>query len=792
MQYLALVHFFLLVAVLSAGVRTHHLPRDAKVIAVFVLGWADLAITAQILSPFSALNVTAAYLPLSIAVGALASLGLRAVRPTCGVPLAEAYGVMPRRWAGLLMAFFLATGAVALIGSLLIAGTHYASNPDSIVYRFSRVYWYFGGGSLRHFSNSLDPRVVYYPVNGALAYLPFIHYRLSPLMFNAPSLLCWVMVGVTTWRFARELGGGRIAAVGTAWLVCLTPNILVQATSTNDEIIAASAVLAGLYFLHRWFKARQHFDFLLAVTGIALGAGTKLHLVFYWPIFLFIGAALIVHRYETGREIRRWLNRRGLAVLGVSTVLVATLFLTFMIYNYQATGQLMEGNLASQIVNSPFHVRVAIQNIVVYASQIVLAPFPDLIVSGDSGPRSAHYAAWSALLQPLFTWVDNGPDFVSASYRFTGIESLSATLFNEQTIFVGFIWVVALIAAAKLAARSSAQAVWGRFQLAGLFIWFVTWAGSTRYIEGISVYLSYGVVLAGPAFVFAWAPIRNVFLSRLRWSLLGLVIVAHGIITVNILANNSSRNLTYLLQAVKLPISRGFLVDQSVTDEIAQASTGVTDHTIAWGQPHWAFMAFTPRIKHYLAGVPPAAETAGLDFNTAMSLKMTMPGNPRDKTLHIYSFRKIPAYGFVPLHISHKASPGLTLIGTVQFALGPEWVFAAGDSIETKHPGHGDYIVLNFGEGVDATDPTRPTLNVIPYMYGMGPKDKFSYHYTLRIGDHPPVVSAWAGNPGVSLDTTGLTADNGRLLIEVRNDSADGEIDRVEVKLRSATPMTLE
>ena len=31
----------------------------------------------------------------------------------------------------------------------------------------------------------------------------------------------------------------RVIAAATGWLICLTPNVLIQATSTNDEIIAA-------------------------------------------------------------------------------------------------------------------------------------------------------------------------------------------------------------------------------------------------------------------------------------------------------------------------------------------------------------------------------------------------------------------------------------------------------------------------------------------------------------------------------------------------------------------------
>ncbi|HLN25805.1 MAG TPA: hypothetical protein VK558_17675, partial [Patescibacteria group bacterium] len=764
------------------------------IVGLFLLGWANLVLTAQALSLVSALGVTAAYLPLSLFIGVLTTIGLRALAPQADEAEAQFGEALPPRFSKQLLWLLAVTAGLAALATLVIGATHIPSNPDSIVYRFPRVYWYFAHGSFSHFSNVVDPRAVYYPTNGVAAYLPLLHYQFGPMLFTAPSVLCWVMIGLTTYLFARDLGGSKIASAATAWVIVLTPNILIQALSTNDEIIAASAMLAGLYFLHRWFKARQQFDFLIGFSGVFLSGGTKLHLTFYWPLFVIIAVTLALHHRALRRELSRWINWRGLAILAVTVALFIAMFCSFMIYNYESTGHVMEWNFAGQVLNAPFNPKVALQTILVYASQIVLAPVPDLYLILDGGSRAPAYAAYNELLAPLFGWVNNGAEYTSVGYRFTGITAVAAIFRNEQTVLIGLTWLVALIAGLRLFRRPASSPLWSRFHWLGLPVWFLTWAASTKYIEGIPVYISYALIVAGPTLVYAFAPIANRRLSALRWAALAVVAATHCVFAANILASNSSRALYFLHHAPKLPISRAFSADPNIDFELALAKNGVTDHTIAWAQPHWIFMMKNPQSRHRLTAYP--AEIKGPsdgNFNTFMlqySREVVMPA-PGDLSLHLYPLRQYPTYGFVPLRITGKASPGLTLVGSINFALGPEWLFAAGNDIEKRRPEHSGYIAISFQEVSTFGRDLKPVLEVSPYLYGLGEKDRLMFRYALKIDGTVVDHSDWDTSPGVHLNTTGLTATNGVLHFEVRNDNAGGTVDGIDVPLRSFQPLTL-
>jgi hypothetical protein len=793
-------YFLALGGILAIGVRSPHLRWQSAILAIFLLGWAVLILTAQLLSLFSAIGSTIAYIVASLGIAAAISAGLRRIALDRDISVPEWPCPFTPRASFCLGWFLVGTGALVLLGDLVLAYGLLPANPDSIVYRFPRAYWFFGQGSLKHFTNSADPRPMYYPFNAALAYLPLVHFRLGPRSFSILSLLCWLIVVWTTYLFARNLGGSRLVAGATAWLVGLTPNILLQSLSTNDEIIAAAPMLAGLYFVHRWFLRRQFFDAVVGSMGIAISVGTKLHLMFYWPLLLAIALVVALNYRRLLSEAKNWTNVRGASVLVTMTLIFGIFGFSFLAYNYFSAGQLMPWDFAAQVLNKPFNPWVGLQSIVIFCSQIVLTPFADLHFALNSTHRAQHYVAFNQLVAPLFTWVNNGPAYVSAFYRFTGINTPSAVVFNEHTIFIGFSWMAAIIAAA-LVWRRAPGAPWARFQIMSLPVWFVTYAVGGRYIEGIAVYLGYAVTISGPALVYAFAPIARPSLDRLRWSVLAFVGATHCFFAADILLTSSPRNLIVMAQALwsssELPLSRGFAIDKSVRDEIDRAQSGVYGRTIGWGQPHWVFMAYHPEIRHLFVSTPKdipnpngEADLEGAVSATLRLSRYTLMPPAGDSHLYVYPFPKFPVYGRAAIRVPDLASAGLTWIGDVNFALGPEWVFAAGNGVEQRHQGRDKYIVLTFSEQSNFGHDAKPVLDVAPTLYGLGPTDDLMFRYELKIGGQAVDRTEWNRLPSAQLKTDGLTASNGVLTIFVRNNNAGGTIVSADIGLRStsATP----
>ena len=842
MKLMALVYFALLAGLLAFGLKARSVSWPTVVAAVFILVWTDLVLTAHVLSLFSLLDRGSLYFAVSIVLAIAMLIGLRLFSPHppfhvapfasfgssspaqtnlgggsylvaalrfVGIAMpakvdaeaVEHVGALLRRgWPyltrakALLVLFLVATAALVLLANFVLAYALLPANPDSIVYRFPRAYWYLAQGSLNHITNSGDPRVLYYPFNGTLAYLPLVHLQLGPRWFSLLSLLSWMICGLITYEFARNLGGPRLAAASTAWIVCLTPNVLLQALSTNDEIIAATAMLAGLFFVHRWYLGRDRLDLLIGILGIGLSVGTKLHVTFYFPLLLAIALVLAIHWRSTLEEVVSWNRPRALTGLAGALCIGLVLSCSFLVYNYISASRLSAWEFNAKLLNQPFSWHAAVQTNILFAAQTVLTPFADLHLAFDSSQRAQHYEAFNRLVEPLFRWVNNSAEYMSVTYRFTGINSPVAVVFNEHTIFIGFTWLAWLVAAAKLfTAKRTPEIIWARFQVISFLAWFITFAASTRYIQGFATYLTYPTIIAGPALVYAFAPIRRTWLGRARWAVLGFVAATHCFFALAILMSSSPRNLIVAHQAPRLPLARGFGIDKSTLAELAKAKQGIVDRNIAWGQPHWAFMAYNPSIRHYFASTPSVirpfegVSVTEADGN-AYSRFVAMP-RPDDERLNIYTFRQLPSYGDIAIRIPDMASSGLTWIGDVRF-VGPEWVFAAGNDVASRHLGRDKFIVIHFNEVSDFGHDPQPIINVRGSFYGLGPTDKLSFRYELHIDGALTDETSWQGSPQATLKTDGLGPDNGLLTVFVRNDVTGSAIQK-DVFLRGKEPQQL-
>jgi hypothetical protein len=208
-------------------------------------------------------------------------------------------------------------------------------------------------------------------------------------------------------------------------------------------------------------------------------------------------------------------------------------------------------------------------------------------------------------------------------------------------------------------------------------------------------------------------------------------------------------------------------------------------------------MVYHPEIPQFLSrnpdriSVPAGAANDLVSISLRYSRYVLMP-REGETYLHVYSFPQVPAYGHdIPVRIPDKASPGLTWVGDLLFAVGPEWVFAAGNDVETRHPGRDRYVVVQFQEASDFGRNPNPVIHVPPQAYGLGVKDDLKFRYDMRIDGKLVASTDWKPTPEAELNTVGLKGDNGVMTVYVRNDDAGGRIYSTDVTLQSTKPLLL-
>ncbi len=722
MIFSALGHAFALFALVLLLCRKGNIPRHDQPFFVLLLLWAALVLAGHGAGILNSLNSLSVYIPATLlGVGIMAILfnainRLPAATPLIRAPKLSFIGFDNPKLERFVWRFLLITLGLFAVCSFILGMSVYPDNADSMIYRLPRAVWYVSYGNFLHPFTSPDNRLVYYPLDGIALYIPLVLYNLPGTFHSIPSLLSWAVVVYGAYRFARELGAKRIIALFAAWLVGLTPSILAQATSTNDEILASAAFLCSLLMGWRWLVTGRHIYFLVAGLAISLSAGTKLHIVFLMPvIFVAFGMALWAVR-KNPSLLTLWGKSIGWKTGLVTLVLMVVMFAPFLFYNYASVGRFyFFDDFKTQVFNLSASLQVGFQNLLIYASQMILSPIADMnfwpIANDRQRFNTAINQIFNPLIQPL---IDPNPAFYHLNYRFVGVTIPVSVRFVEFSLWSGFVWLLWPI--------QSALSLKHKFPLRGLFFllaitppfWLVFWSFATLYMEGTATYFTFYLICAAPAAVMAFLTIRRPIINELRWVALVVVTLSNLIICHNLIMYSGFRALPDLYYTRTWPYD-WLLTEQPIIDEI-RAADRIRIVMTHEKMPYFGYMHWHPKATFYTP----------FDINGKDAIK-DIPG-----VLQLLPVSGLYMYGFMPLKVPGKLLPGITYLGAVR-AIGREAVFAVGNGVEKRYPDQSDYILLQAS--IIPQQNGSWTISIPSYPVGYTAEDQLTFEYILTGGN---------------------------------------------------------
>ena len=489
---------------LSAGRLTS--PLLPRLAGLYLLAWCNLVLTGLMLSLLSRLNQVALYLAVSIAIAALLDIALRYRGVTPHAMRWAEVGVDRTPVDRVARGVLSGTLALAAIASAVICLAYIPNNWDSATYRFSRAFFYLAQGNLLH-AGSVDARMSFYPLNGALLYVFAAIYQLPAKAMSLVTYVAWVYAALGVYMAARSLRASRTGGLVAAWACCMSPSILAQATATTDELLAAVPILLGLIFGREfWISGRMRYA-LLAAIGIGLGLGTKLHWVFYSVLLVATAVVVAIHALRD-RAFGSTLARR-LPVLVAAGVLAAALSIPFMVANYLSSGQITHTVFNRLVLNQPFSVSLAFEKIRINTAELFLSPIPDLVPPINREQRQAAYLAFNRFFMSccFSDLVETVKRRYPGGYVFQGPANPEGFLFYEYT-WLGFLpHLLLLVGVTYFLARGFPVA--SMALAASFFCWHFTSAMQTRYQAG-QIYYSFPAVLAAAALGAAWDFARTV------------------------------------------------------------------------------------------------------------------------------------------------------------------------------------------------------------------------------------------------------------------------------------------
>ncbi|MEO6150245.1 MAG: glycosyltransferase family 39 protein, partial [Mucilaginibacter sp.] len=173
------------------------------------------------------------------------------------------------------------------------------NNRDSLTYHMARIPVWISQHSVEHFPTHIV-RQLYQP--------PFAEYMIMHLnilnhsdYFSASVqffFLLWALVAITL--IIKALGLGRRYQIIGFILAGTIPEVLLQASSTQNDIVVAAFVLTAFYFFLRSVKQpgqKNYFYFGLAVGLSLFSKGTAY--MYLAPILLIFGIDVLVKVFKT-------------------------------------------------------------------------------------------------------------------------------------------------------------------------------------------------------------------------------------------------------------------------------------------------------------------------------------------------------------------------------------------------------------------------------------------------------------------------------------------------------------
>jgi len=274
--------------------------RSAALIASFILAWADIVFTAEILGGLGLLRpwpfvVFHAFVAVYSLV-AWACAG-RPGFPRLAWPGAEERWLNARVWACASIKrepeLWLLGTAVALaylVGAGLIVIVP-PNNYDGMTYHLSRVGYWLQHGSFEPWPTE-NLRQTTSPLNAEIGALWSMMFLRSDVLAGFVQWTASVAGMAAIFGLARCFGRSRDKAVFAALLWATLPQIALQSTTVQNDLTAAAFLVSMLFLLVYGIRAKNRG--VLALSGVALGLalGTKITAILALP-GLAIGAVVL-------------------------------------------------------------------------------------------------------------------------------------------------------------------------------------------------------------------------------------------------------------------------------------------------------------------------------------------------------------------------------------------------------------------------------------------------------------------------------------------------------------------
>ena len=169
-------------------------------------------------------------------------------------------------------------------------------NWDSQTCHLARMAYFLQFDSLAHYDANFIAQTVHGRVGAVLFAFAYLASGRNEHFTQLIQFSSSLALAISVYAMAIELGARRIAAAVAGMVTVLLTINLLQATTTQLDLMGAAYLACGLFFLLRFNRTATWGDLLLGCIGLALSLGLKSSNLLPLPA---IGLAVVLHRLLT-------------------------------------------------------------------------------------------------------------------------------------------------------------------------------------------------------------------------------------------------------------------------------------------------------------------------------------------------------------------------------------------------------------------------------------------------------------------------------------------------------------
>lgn len=421
--------------------------------------------------------------------------------------------------------WLLLTAALYLLQAVLILLLP-QNNYDSMTYHLSRVGYWLQHQSLAPWLTP-NPRQTTFPINAELGVLWTVLFTGSDRWSGFIQWMSVPTIALAVYSITRMLDATRSQALFGSLLFSNLTGVLLQTTTTQNDLVVSALFICCLYFLFLAHKEHSSAGLYFSALAIGLAVGTKSTIAFVLPAFaVCIAMDLILTKFSNFRFYLNWVG------LGLAA------FLLFGAFGYIQNQIAYQNPLSDKvwtegIANPPIsRVTLLTANSVFYTYQMLdFSAVPEPAASFLTGQKSRLF---TQIINHLPIQVEKAiPD-----------QSLSALLnappaIHEDTAWYGFVAFFVLIPAAiyqfVVGLRTRQNHI--RWMLFVLGVGFVlTFSTLIIWSPYKGRYFMLPVAVVTPLTYFIYSPKKNRIWA---W----LVAVISILLAVNAVSNNLTKPL---------------------------------------------------------------------------------------------------------------------------------------------------------------------------------------------------------------------------------------------------------